>query len=321
MIIIKIIREIIPRFLSELFFISVKIGLFFKKPTQKEDKLIFELRNNLIQLPKTIAKNSKAENEWVKNENKLRKLINGSDPRSFLIWRIIRKTMFLGNSSYVKKELNYLKNNNWNLWNRVIKETKVGYPAPYLFYPESSGNSIHNAYHLSRFEEQTKNRVIDADYIFEFGGGYGNMCRLIKNMGFKGRYIMFDLPIFSALQVFYLKMLGLNVELGINDIKDGISCLYKIDQAEYMFKNILSSKGLFIATWSISESPIEIRNNIFKFSNSFNSFLIAYQNKFGEMNNLTFFKDWTVSMNDFEWHDKEIAHLPNNYYLFGKKLG
>jgi hypothetical protein len=44
-------------------------------------------------------------------------------------------------------------------------------------------------------------------------------------MGFKGKYAIFDLPVFSALQVFFLKMIGLNAEFG-DERSEGISlCL------------------------------------------------------------------------------------------------
>jgi hypothetical protein len=41
------------------------------------------------------------------------------------------------------------------------------------------------------------------DFVIEFGGGYGSLCRLFFNQQFKGQYVLFDLPPFSALQHFF----------------------------------------------------------------------------------------------------------------------
>src|SRR5207244_11597755 len=53
--------------------------------------------------------------------------------------------------------------------------------------------------------------VDDLACVLEFGGGYGSMCRLFHNLGFRGRYLIFDLPAFSALQRFFLRSIGMCV--------------------------------------------------------------------------------------------------------------
>jgi hypothetical protein len=173
-------------------------------------------------------------------------------------------------------------------------------------------------YHLARFQDQTKEKIGDLDFVFEFGGGYGSMCRLIHNIKFKGRYVIFDLPMFSALQVFFLKMIGLDTELGVNLHSEGISCVSEISQLEEIIKKA-NKKSLFIATWSISETSTEARNPILKVGKRFNLFLIAYQKTFGKVDNVAFFDSWTKQMDKVEWYNSEITHLPNNYYLFGRK--
>src|SRR3712207_7978939 len=44
------------------------------------------------------------------------------------------------------------------------------YPA----WPESSGNLLHHAYHVCRFEEATGLRAEQLELVVEFGGGYGD---------------------------------------------------------------------------------------------------------------------------------------------------
>jgi len=64
---------------------------------------------------------------------------------------------------------------------------------------------IHHTYHIAQFEDKVGERISNFDFIFKFGGGYGSMCKLLHNPGFKGRYVLYDFPVFSALQEFFLK--------------------------------------------------------------------------------------------------------------------
>lgn len=56
-----------------------------------------------------------------------------------------------------------------------------------------------------------------------------------------------------------------------------------------MFMNPIEDKNkTFVATWSISEAPIRIQEAILPLTRHFDFFLIAYQDRFGEVNNLEF---------------------------------
>jgi hypothetical protein len=92
-------------------------------------------------LPK---ENSEAKNLWIENVDELLPLLRRKDPRKFLPWNVIQRTMFVDSSPYIKKEFNYLRKNDWDtLWKKAIRETKVGCAAPFLSYPLSSENFIH----------------------------------------------------------------------------------------------------------------------------------------------------------------------------------
>lgn len=287
------------------------------KPTKRETELIEKLRSELKEY--VVFSKANAEDLWIKNVNELLELIRTKDPRRFLRWNVIRRTMFVDCAPYIKEEYNYLRKNDWNTWKQVIRETKVGCPYPFLLYPMTSENSIHHAYHLARFQNQIEEKIADADLVFEFGGGYGCMCRLIHKMGFKGKYVILDLPVVSALQVLFLKMTGLDAELELNARSNGISCVSERSQIERLLQNATSKRSIFIATWSISEAPIEKRKSVLNLVKSFDSFLIAYQKSFGEADNIAFFNNWTKDLSNVQWYKCEISHIPNNYYLFGRK--
>ena len=70
---------------------------------------------------------------------------------------------------------------------------------------------IFQAYHLCRFEEATGRPLASMPLIVEFGGGYGRLCQLAHDLGFRGTYVIFDLPEVAVLQRFYLRHVGIEV--------------------------------------------------------------------------------------------------------------
>jgi len=268
---------------------------------------------------KEASTNVNAEKFWLETSQQLYSLASKKDPQHFLQWPAIQKVMFVNTKPYVVKEYSYLRRHRqWSsLWKYVLQENKVGSPTPFLLYPKSSPNLIHLAYHIARFQNQFKENIVDADFVLEFGGGYDGMCRLFHNMGFKGQYVIFDLPAFSALQVYYLSLLRLNAKCGVNP--EGVSCISKITELEQILEESFKKK-MFIATWSISETPISLRNAFLKCVENFDLLLIAYQSAFFDVNNIRYFAEWSRKLCDVVWYNEEISHLKGNYYLFGKRV-
>ncbi len=97
------------------------------------------------------------------------------------------------------------------------------------------------------------------------------------------------------------------------------NCLYDIEKLDEIVSANQNKKRLFVATWSISESPLELRNKIIEIVDSFDYFLIGYQNNFGPNDNISLFNKFCEERNDFEWKSIHIEHIPGNYYLFEKK--
>lgn len=295
-------------------------------PTNEEEQLAGELRATFHTLAsEQITNCSPSEKEWFTNVNRLKELVLNHNPREFLRWDIILRTMSVAYASYITPELKYLKSrSDWeSRWRKAIKECPVGHPIPHWRHPRSSGNLIHHAYHLVQFEEKTTMRVNNMNCIFEFGGGYGSMCRLVHNLGFQGKYVLFDLPAFSALQKFFLKSIYIAVHTvdSFKKAEKGVVCISDIEQLREILSNHTEAgNSMFIATWSISETPLKLRALIFPLISSFKAFLIGYQNQFREVNNIDFFKNWTVAQGDIEWYDWKIEHIPNhNRYLVGKR--
>jgi len=109
--------------------------------------------------------------------------------------------------------------------------------------------------------------------IVEIGGGYGDMCSVIHNSGFKGKYTIYDFPEINKIQEYYLTQQGINANL-ISD------------------PSLLEPADLVIATWSLSEIPIEEREPIMSRIIDSKDWLVMYQDRiFGTVSNTTYFKD------------------------------
>jgi hypothetical protein len=265
--------------------------------------------------------------EWVEFDKRIRWHAAKSDIRRFLRWKAIEATMFVGNAEYIANELNYLKSSpSWeSRWSRAIVESPFGHPLMCDLYPESSGNLIHHAYHLARFEDATRSNSEEMNLVFEFGGGYGSMCRLFYNLGFSGRYVIFDLPTLSTLQCFYLKLLNLPLKTfesseGAPIDRDGIYCVSDINMLPKLLDTTelnAVSKMLFLATWSLSEVPIELRGKITPLLPDFDHFLFAYQDEAFGVDNEEYFTKFMEDHSRIIWIKKKVDHLPGNNYLLG----
>ena len=292
------------------------------KLTQKRKNATDLLRLKISKLQENeLNGDTSCDVAWIKNKRILRKQVLESDPNFFLEWEVIQETMF---HTPDISELKFLQESaNWPEIKKAINESPVGNP-PYLhYYPCSSGNLVHHAYSIINFLNfyKTNLRDIPGDVI-EFGGGYGSFCRLIFNLGFSGCYTIFDQPEFSVLQEFYLKNVNNNISINQGEPRtsdksvDLISDLNDLN----LFFSRKNKLGIFIALWSLSECPIEFRSEFLNEKCKPEYFLISYQEKFGNIDNVKYFDECILKNTDYLWDKIKIEHLPGNYYLFGKKI-
>ncbi|NLE06350.1 MAG: hypothetical protein GX638_16315 [Crenarchaeota archaeon] len=236
-------------------------------------------------------------------------------------WDVIRKTMFHYPD---KKEFLFLKNNKkWHEVKNLLKESPVGNPRPYFYYPQSSGNVIHHTYSLINFLDFYDLNICDIkELVLEFGGGYGSFCKIFFDYGYVGNYYIYDQEEFSALQNYYLKSIQLNRSKNLNYNAKQFENVFLLSDLDEFMKNISKEKriGLFIALWSLSECPLELRDKILNEYCIPQFFFFAFQEKFRNIDNLKFFREFIDHHSDYTWSMIEIFHLPGNYYLYGKRI-
>ena len=284
-----------------------------------EAQRLVELRAAIAALPDLgPAPASPAAAEWLDNRRRLRELLATEDPRRFLEWDVIQKTMFVGNNPAIRTELAELQASpEWSKrWKPALLEDTAGCPPRFRWRLSSSGNLIHHAFNLLRGEALLERKIDRFSRIIEFGGGYGSFCRLAWRLGSRGKYVIFDLPEFGALQRYFLRSVGVPTES-----PDGKGVRFMSELSDLAAETNAARGGLFIAQWSLSETPLEFRKTVLStLAGAMDGVFIAYQDRFGEVDNRQFFADWTASQPRFRWRESAIAHFPGNQYLVGTAI-
>lgn len=213
--------------------------------------------------------------DWGSWAGKIRQTFHNQVPMNFLAEPLISFTMvfkrFKGiqdthkrlqfTQQYIPEEqLKYL-----------LKEDGIGNPIISNRKYQTSSNRAYHMAHLGMYKKICGHYFWDTESIIEFGGGYGNMCRVIKKANPSITYIIIDLPELLALQYVYLaSLLGENevnivTETNIQIIPNKINLVSS--ELVYEGKIALNTKT-FISTWALSESPhylqeYVVNNNFF----------------------------------------------------------
>lgn len=240
-----------------------------------------ELRAAFANLPSL----KPGDDTWQRHRGSLRRhILRGDDPADFLNWSTVVATMFVGTgAAFIPLEFADLTKRYLD----VIQEPAIGHPQ--LYDGWTSGNLIHQAYHLQQWEAATGRKVEQLGRIVEFGGGYGAMALVCRRLGFEGQYIIIDLPEVSLLQRYYLSQVT-----GLDNIE--------------LVSEYTGAGDLFIACCSLSEAPVGIRDLVLK-NIKIDSYLILYQD-YWNGDNITYFsrltgKSWTA------------LYYPSHRYLVG----
>ena len=238
---------------------------------------------------------------WYEYQNTLKNKLLFDNINEFLRWDVIQQTMFYYPS---KEEYFTLKNKSyWPQLEPALKESSVGHPLPYFLLPSSSSNLVHHGYSLSFLLDRVDLQTFKHASIFEIGGGYGSLARLCKQLGHLAQYTICDLPLFGALQRYYLSNVLGNVD----------AMNFNIDSKVH--DNHFES--IFIGLWSLSEIPIPNRSVFYPKIQHCNHVLIAFQEQFESNNNHTYFLTYNALFPNKRWEIINIPTIPGNYYLVG----
>ena len=256
---------------------------------------------------------------------KIYSLLVGRNIHNFLREGFIQKMFFIHNRLFIYNELRTLKDSKkWSLYKRLILEDHVGNPVRYFLYPSSSGNRINHVYHLSILSDEFGIDLKKIKKIFEFGAGYGCMARIFSKINKDVKYTCFDTFNVNLLQYYYLSHNNLNV--GFKEKRNNFLLKSSIKEtALYQKKN---SDFLFIANWSLSETPLNFRKNFEELIKKSEYILISFQEKFENIDNLKYFsslkkkfsKKFEIKILKNKFYKGNFISHQNHYFFLGKRL-
>lgn len=249
-----------------------------------------EFCEKMAALPPIVVKE-----EWDRLRDSMRYLTKSEGPANFLKWYPIQYAINVGRN-YLKEDLQLIQNSTSD-YKEVLKEIETD---------ENNDvycNLVHQLCHLVKYDERGGEKISSLGKIVEFGGGFGAMCYLIHLLGFKGSYIIIDLPELLLIQQYFLQDVIYNPKIFFVDTNGDTPSTYGGD--------------LFIALWSLSE-VVDERPAPKAFNTK--NYLIAYQTSYNTLNNMKYFVDFKQTNNHCRWFSEDIQHLGgNNRYLIGVK--
>jgi hypothetical protein len=209
------------------------------------------------------------------------------------VWASVMSVPLMSNtrhSSYIRDALNALDYGEEALIEPMIGLNQNDYQMYYKVFDDftTTMNRIQHLGHLIKCGI-TPDKLKDMETITEIGGGLGEMTDIIYKLGFKGKYMIYDFPELSAIQSSFHNQLGLKDIVYTSDMED------------------LVKSDLVIGTWSITEAPIDIRNNIIERLKDSQEWLLAYSNNIFGLDNDEWINDSFLPMMD---GDIEIKNIP-----------
>ena len=228
--------------------------------------------------------------EWSSNLIQIYNNFLIGDKDSFLRFPIIQQTIHPPIFNLSKRYFDFLVDK--KLFTEYLCkyaiENPVGNPFIDPNFKLSSPILIQHTYNLYMILTHFNINIKTIDLIFEFGAGYGSFVRLLKNAGYSKKHFIFDLPFMTKLQKMYLKNVFEDHTLNEKGVLDNI--FYYSDIEKINDINIEKNKNnLFVATWSLSEAPFDVREKFIPILNKFKYILITYQKNFDSLDNVNYF--------------------------------
>jgi hypothetical protein len=194
--------------------------------------------------------------DWARRNAELERDLLPVPPADFLRHPAIRFQMFV-NERFLPHELPFVRGRLSTT--DLLAEDPVGAPPTVPVagtLVRTSSNTVHQMYHLLRYEHATRRRVADAATIVEWGGGFGSLARLVVRMHTCApTYVVIDTPIFSALQHLYLSAVFGDDRVVLHTAGPVHPQVGRINIVPVGLLGALTvAADLFISTWALNES-------------------------------------------------------------------
>jgi hypothetical protein len=227
------------------------------------------------------------------------------DDRNFFRNKWVRDALHPDQYYYANKYLFILKTRySLETIKSVTAELPYGNPLQQVFFRTASPASIKHFYLIDKLIKNFHISISTIDYVFEFGGGYGSMARIFLKLRNPISYTIFDLPIMKHLQQLYLSSCYSNLP----------NCI-KLTSNINEIPDLYSKASVFIATWSLSETPIELRKEIAKKLINFEYIFIAFQEHYNNISNIEYFSTLATNMIEYNCTLEKCNIYSGHFYL------
>lgn len=237
---------------------------------------------------------------WPRYLWNIRQHVRQGKVENFLTWSTLHATMFVGNGAhFTEAEMKALKDDGFDRWKIALAESDVGNPLRLKGHEYTSGNLVHQAFHLMQWEQLSGKHVEELESIVEFGGGYGSMCAIVRRLGFEGKYTIIDNLEMSLLQQYYLSNLG-----------------FEATFSQTVKHNFVppGRANLLIAAYSLSEVSEELRS-AFLSETDFDEYLFVHQGIYAGMLVREMFDPFAKARSDKEWIDRNSPIRAHRYLI------
>ena len=164
---------------------------------QISENLFLNIDRN-VNINYNITNNKLLKIEWENNRKSLRSKLSNLDI-DFLNNCGIAGLMFQSDSEIFNMELNELPK---SYYEKITEYRQSNVNSKVCV----STNTIHHLYHLYKYLSYRNLKISEfkSKRIIEWGGGYGNMAKILIELGITGNYLIVDIPEFITIQYIYL---------------------------------------------------------------------------------------------------------------------
>lgn len=222
-----------------------------------------------------------------------------SSPNNFLQQSMIARTTHPRNANLAKKYYDFIKETN------TVKKYRWDEPrfgSPSIAVENMSLSTIQSLYHIHNISSVMD--IMECDSVVEIGGGYGNLCSLMKHAGYSGQWTIVDFPEMHTIQRKYIEAVTSTENVNFIDLKS-------LDNTK---------ANLLVATFSMNEMPLSDRTIIEKSIDNFDSFYIQYNMNFDGVNNAKYFSSFIKdNSGKYEISHRDCKIYPNHPIIMATK--
>ena len=225
---------------------------------------------------------------WSVHRKNLRgEMKNNPDWKNFKTWSTVRATIFSGTKTpNVPAQRKMCAG---SAWGKALGN-----------YDNENGTVIHQAYSLWLYEKVVGRSLDEDDRYVEFGGGYGEMARLVYIVVAPDEYLVYDLPEMAILQRWYF-------DTYIGKTTDLVATSDMDDVRNFGNPTVLAS------ICAISEAPMDVKVEFLEACPA-ESLLIRYQPLWDKINNRKLFTEFAEDRYD-DVHHSHAPEFKNHSYL------